>query len=82
MGRLLLDRLRLIAPDPGWLVSFGVIFLFAEGGLRYLEMRKIPIFAHLPIRPGSVILLLASAIRPEASGRISSGVVNGLSDMA
>ena len=32
----LLTRLRQVAPDPGWLIAFGVIFVLAEGLLRYL----------------------------------------------
>ncbi len=61
MGRILLSRLRRIVPDPGWLIVFAVAFLFLEGLLRYLEIKNIPIFTILPIRPGYVVLLIASA---------------------
>jgi hypothetical protein len=60
MGRILLSRLRQIAPAPGWLLAFGMTFVLFEGFLRYLEFRNIPIFARLPVRPGMVILLIAS----------------------
>ena len=60
MGRILLTRLRRVAPDPGWLIAFGVIFVLAEGLLRYLEFRHVPIFARLPVRPGNAIILVAS----------------------
>ena len=60
MGRIILSRLRRIAPDPGWLIAFGVMFVFIEGLLRYLEARRIPIISRMPVRPGNVILLAAS----------------------
>jgi hypothetical protein len=61
MGRILLSRLRRVAPDPGWLIAFAAMFLFVEGLLRYLEFfRNIPIFARLPLRPGNAIMFVAS----------------------
>ncbi len=61
MGRFILSRLRQIAPDPGWLIIFGVFFLSFEGVTRYFESKNIPIFTNLPFRPGYIVLLIASA---------------------
>jgi hypothetical protein len=59
IGRIL-PRLKIIAPSSESMVIFLAIFLFFEGWVLFLESRNIPIAAHLPFRPGRVILLYAS----------------------
>ena len=60
MVRLILSRLRSVAPDTGKLFGSLVIFLLFEGFIWYLESKNIPIGARLPFRPSAVFLFGAS----------------------
>jgi hypothetical protein len=55
-------RLQRIAPAPERTIVLLVIFLVAEGTIRYLESRNLPIADRLPVRPSAAILFLASSL--------------------
>jgi hypothetical protein len=60
MGQLIRSLVKNSTPQLERQLGILVAFFVSEGSIWYLESKNIPISAHLPFRPGAVLLFAAS----------------------